>query len=265
MTGMIGAERMPDIHEAIWTPAGGGEARVPFALSSPTPEAVLFTGFGETNVDQIAKYLGDKGLKLAVTNLQLPSNGRRTDPEVYRRSIVDGVEAVRLAVLQVAGYSSGKKLGAAGISQGGGKAIVGVGANLEGWEWVMLASALGATRQEPEDIKDRLLKNGQGRNLPEGLSWSALGRDYGAGMVLLKNSDGPGEIIGLSEKKPTVLIVAGNDQVILADQTEQLLADKVQVKRVDGVSHFSCHETEIENVPTMYRVGRSALDAQLVA
>lgn len=258
MTGLIDAERMPVIHEAIWTPAQGGEVRIPFSLSSAQPEAILFTGFAETDVSRIARDLGSMGLNLAVTNLRIPSQGRRTDPVEYRSAIAGSVSAVRYAVLNAAQYASDTRLGAVGISKGGGEVIVGVGANPDEWEWVLLASPLGGTLQEPEDIKGRLLVNGIDRELPSGLSFGGLGREYGAGMVLLASSNGPKEITDLSKRKQLVVVVAGNDKVILADQTKEALSS-VKVVCIDGMEHFSCYETEIKNIPVMYNMGKVAL------
>lgn len=265
MTSLVRAENMPTMHSALWTPEDGSTVEIPFALTQENecPEAIFFTGFGEVDTRRIARDLGSLGLNLAVTNLCIPTKGRKTVADEYRADIASSIAAVRRDVLQTVCLPPETKLGVVGNSGGAGEAIVGVGRNPHQWRWAMLLSPLGGAIQSVREIKRGLAKEAE-RHPP--LTEVFLGRELAekflAGMILFSDSDGPEEIKRLARELPLVVVIAEKDRVIPSAQTVYSLGG-VALAWMEGMEHISCLGNGAADTAGAYKVGWNIMEGLL--
>jgi len=250
------------MHTALWTPYGEKTVEIPFAFTNEqeAPEAIFFTGFGEVDVGRIAGYLGRAGLRLAVTNLRIPTEGIHTDPGQYREAIAESIDAVRQAVLKLTGLSLDAQLGAAANSGGSAEAMLGLTKYPHRWKWGIFLSPFGAMFQYPDELRGGLLQEALRRpKLPKPLR-RELSDKLGAGTNSFIESEGPFEYVYLSKLLPIAIVLAGKDALFPAGKTRASLPlppDKVGV--LDDAEHMTCYEDGIDNVIEAYTMALTML------
>lgn len=219
----------------------------PYAIAGDRPEIILTTGFGERDLGQIAKGLGERGVALAVTRVTYPTEGELT-PDIMQTAI----EASTLAVISEVNIDSGRVPEApvigVGNSKGASEQMAVACRHPERWQRLIPVAPLGINNAALGSAFVPFRRALYARARAEGLldvqpsvdstSPRELGREFMAGLQYAFSQDGPATVKGLYERGLLDRIYAGEDDGMFPPaELEAALGMPGIIERVKDTGH----------------------------
>lgn len=249
--------------------------KIPYATNSDKPDILLMTGWGETQLSEIAEGMGSLGLRnLAVCNIVYPPDAQLTQ-DVIEQSILKGTRAVVQDINIRADRPIETKIIGAGHSKGAGEQIMSANSQPELWRLLIESVPIGVNslalgsefkvqrselikRMKREDLFHSQAVENEG-TLIESVDSRRLFKEFKAGIEYALRQDGAKMVqylskLGLMKQ----LFVGENDHVFPAEEYEHALGTAHFVSRVKEVGHFSLLSEEGRKYMTkIIRIGMS--------
>jgi hypothetical protein len=206
----------------------GNIQEAPFVMNHANPDVLVATGFGETDICQVAEKLGCLGIRAAVFNLAYPENIDGEDlkltPEIMEQTVLKGISAITQEVNIVAGYDTQAPLAMVGHSKGFGELLKFVSTYPEACDRLAGAAPLGAnctpdimgtTQKDYRNaFRKRLRASGLLSSLVSHPEAGRLFNEFKAGIQYLHEEDAPALIRNLSGKGILGSIVIGAEDAL---------------------------------------------------
>ncbi|HXR49467.1 MAG TPA: hypothetical protein VN778_00355 [Verrucomicrobiae bacterium] len=199
-----------------------------FVINHTKPEVLVATGFGETDISQVAERLGHLGIRAAVFNLAYPQTVGGEDlkltPAIMEQTVLKSVSAIAQEINMFMGYDAQTPMSMVGHSKGFGELLKFVSAYPEACDNLAGAAPLGANcipkimgstpKEYRANFKTRLRESGLLSSLVSHPEAGRLGNEFMAGIQYLHQEDAPALIRNLHGMGILKSIVIGSDDAL---------------------------------------------------